>query len=296
MITRFRFAVAPLFIALLAVALAACQSDPTPAPTQAPTATSAPTATATPAPTVAATPEPTVTPVPPTAAPDPTPTAGPTAAPTATVAPTPVPTATPRPTATPTPAPTQTPQPTATPEPDLPIAFDPQVVRGTLSNDVRYYIRHNAEPRGRAQISLVVKAGSVHEKEHQRGLAHYVEHMAFNGTERFAKQEIIDYLESIGSDFGADVNASTGFDRTAYFLEIPTDDPEITETAFQILSDWAYAVTFDPEEVELERGVDSGGVAAEPGILLKAAGQPLAADLWLFDLRAASAHRPAGGH
>ena len=139
--------------------------------------------------------------------------------------------------------------------PEEPLAFDPLVVRGTLSNGIRYYIRHNEEPRDRAQISLVVKAGSVHEDEHQRGLAHYVEHMAFNGTERFAKQEIIDYLESIGSDFGADVNASVGFDRTAYFLEIPTDDPEITETAFQILSDWAYAVTFDPEEVELERGV-----------------------------------------
>ena len=139
--------------------------------------------------------------------------------------------------------------------PEEPLAFDPLVVRGTLTNGIRYYIRHNEEPRDRAQISLVVKAGSVHEEEHQRGLAHYVEHMAFNGTERFAKQEIIDYLESIGSDFGADVNASTGFDRTAYFLEVPTDDPEITETAFQILSDWAYAVTFDPEEVELERGV-----------------------------------------
>ncbi len=139
--------------------------------------------------------------------------------------------------------------------PEEPLAFDPLVVRGTLSNGIRYYIRHNEEPRDRAQISLVVKAGSIHEEEHQRGLAHYVEHMAFNGTERFAKQEIIEYLESIGSSLGHDVNASTGFERTSYFLEIPTDDPEITETAFQILSDWAYAVTFDPEEVELERGV-----------------------------------------
>ena len=95
----------------------------------------------------------------------------------------------------------------------------------------------------------------MHEEENQRGLAHFVEHMAFNGTERFAKQEIIEYLESIGSTFGADLNAYTSFDETLYFLEIPTDDPEITETAFQILSDWAYAVSFDPEEVELERGV-----------------------------------------
>ncbi|MDE2860466.1 MAG: insulinase family protein [Chloroflexota bacterium] len=247
MSTRFRYVVVTVVLALLAVALAACESEPTPAPTQAPTATPAPTATATLEPTAA--PEPTATSIPPTATSVPTPTAEPTVAPTAT--PTPPPTATLAPTPTPEPTATATP----TPEPDLPLAFDPLVVRGTLSNGIRYYIRHNEEPRDRAQISLVVKAGSVHEEEHQRGLAHYVEHMAFNGTERFAKQEIIDYLESIGSDFGADVNASTGFDRTAYFLEIPTDDPEITETAFEILSDWAYAVTFDPEEVELERGV-----------------------------------------
>ena len=129
------------------------------------------------------------------------------------------------------------------------------MVRGTLSNGLSYYIRHNEEPRDRAQIALVVKAGSVHEEEDQRGLAHFVEHMAFNGTERFAKQEIVEYLESIGSTFGADLNARTGFDDTVYWLEIPTDDPEITETAFQILSDWAYAVTFEPVEVELERDV-----------------------------------------
>ena len=101
----------------------------------------------------------------------------------------------------------------------------------------------------------MVKAGSILEEEDQRGLAHFVEHMAFNGTARFAKQEIIDYLESIGSSLGADLNARTGFDDTMYWLEIPTDDPEVTETAFQILSDWAYAVTFEPAEVELERDV-----------------------------------------
>ena len=118
-----------------------------------------------------------------------------------------------------------------------------------------YYVRHNEEPRDRAYLSLVVKAGSVLEEEAQRGLAHFVEHMAFNGTERFAKQEIVEYLESIGSTFGADLNAQTGQDSTIYWLEIPTDDPEIVETAFQILSDWAYAITLAPDEVELERGV-----------------------------------------
>ena len=163
-------------------------------------------------------------------------------------------------TVTPTPTPTPTPVPTATatpePEVDAPLVFDPSVVHGTLSNGLTYYIRRNEEPRDRAQIALVVRAGSVHEEgEDQRGLAHFVEHMAFNGTERFAKQEIVDYLESIGSGFGADLNARTGFDDTLYFLEIPTDDPEITETAFQILSDWAYAISFDPDEVGLERDV-----------------------------------------
>lgn len=118
-----------------------------------------------------------------------------------------------------------------------------------------YYIRQNSEPLDRVHLSLVVKAGSVLEEENERGLAHFVEHMAFNGTERFEKHEIVDYLESIGSNFGSHLNAYTSFDETVYFLEIPSDDPEILETSFQILSDWAYAVAFDPEEVDLERGV-----------------------------------------
>ncbi|MYA59758.1 MAG: insulinase family protein, partial [Chloroflexi bacterium] len=120
---------------------------------------------------------------------------------------------------------------------------------------MEYYIRGNQEPLNRTHLSLVVKAGSVLEEEDERGLAHFVEHMAFNGTERFEKQQIVDYLESIGSTFGSHLNAYTSFDETVYFLEIPADDPEILETSFQILSDWAYAVTFDSEEVELERDV-----------------------------------------
>ena len=243
---------------LMTAALVACDPGPAPTPTPDPTVTAVPAATATPEPTVTPvistpipTSEPTATPVIST----PTPTSEPTATP---VVSTPTPTL--EPTATPvvsTPTPTPAPTATATPEPedDNPLAFDPLVVRGDLSNGLSYYIRHNEEPRDRAQIALVVKAGSIHEEEDQRGLAHFVEHMAFNGTERFAKQEIIDYLESIGSGFGADLNARTGFDDTMYWLEIPTDDPEITETAFQILSDWAYAISFGPDEVELERDV-----------------------------------------
>ena len=165
----------------------------------------------------------------------------------------PTPAPVPEPTITATPS--TEPSATATPELTEALAFDPSVSRGTLSNGLSYYIKHNEEPRNRAQIALVVKAGSILEEEDQLGLAHLAEHMAFNGTERFAKQEIVEYLESIGSTFGADLNAQTGFDYTLYWLEIPTDDPEITETAFQILSDWAYAVSFDPVEVDLERAV-----------------------------------------
>ena len=231
----------------MVAALSACGREPAPAPTPEPTTGATPTATGTPEPTPV--PEPTVA-----AAPTATLTPEPAATATSTPTPTPEPTATPVP-ATPTPEPkpsaTATPQSTA----DATLAFDPLVVRGTLSNGLSYYIRHNEEPQGRAQISLAVKAGSVLETDDQRGLAHFVEHMAFNGTERFAKQEIVEYLESIGSTFGPDLNARTGFDDTLYFFEIPTDDPEITERAFQILSDWAFSIAFDPEEVELERGV-----------------------------------------
>ncbi len=211
--------------AVASVALVACGSDD-----PEPTATPSPTATTTPATTPAATP---VATAPATA----------TATP---VAETPTPAPTPSPTPTPVSVPT---------EPDALLPFDEAVVRGTLSNGLTYYIKHNQEPLDRAYLSLVVAAGSILEEEQQRGLAHFVEHMAFNGTERFEKQQIVDYLESIGSTFGADLNAFTGFDTTQYFLEIPTDDPEILETAFQILSDWAFAVTLSPEEVELERDV-----------------------------------------
>ena len=145
-------------------------------------------------------------------------------------------------------APAQTEDPAALP-------FDPAVRRGTLSNGLAYYVRRNVEPLNRAQLRLAVRVGSVLEQEAERGYAHFVEHMAFNGTARFAKQEIIDYLESLGSGFGPDLNAYTSFDETVYQLEIPTEDEQVLETALQILSDWAYAVAFDPDEVVQERDV-----------------------------------------
>ena len=139
-------------------------------------------------------------------------------------------------------------------DPQDEIAFDPEVRRGTLGNGMTYYIKVNPEPPDRIQLRLGVKAGSVLEEESERGLAHYLEHMAFNGTASFEGNEIIDYLESIGSAFGPDLNAYTSFDETVYLLEVPTD-PAVVATAFDIFSEWAYAMTLDPEEVEKERGV-----------------------------------------
>jgi len=139
------------------------------------------------------------------------------------------------------------------PEAELPI--DPQVRLGRLENGLTYYVRPNAEPENRAELRLVVNAGSVLEDEDQLGLAHFLEHMAFNGTERFEKQEIVDYLESIGMTFGPDVNAYTTYDETVYKLQIPTEDPQIMETAVKILEDWAHRITLDPEEVEKERPI-----------------------------------------
>jgi len=138
---------------------------------------------------------------------------------------------------------------------DKQIPTDPKVIIGELDNGIRYYIRKNTEPANRAQLRLVVNAGSVLEDEKQRGLAHFLEHMAFNGTENFEKQEIVSYMESIGMPAGAGINAGTSFDETTYMLQLPTDDSDHMVTAFQILKDWATGLTLDPEEIESERKV-----------------------------------------
>ena len=135
------------------------------------------------------------------------------------------------------------------------LPFDPAVTIGTLPNGLRYYIRENRKPEQRAELRLVVNAGSVLEDEDQRGLAHMVEHMAFRGTLRFARNEISSYLESIGMRFGPDINAFTSFDETVYMLTIPTDTSTIVDKGFQILSEWANNVTFDSAAVEKERPV-----------------------------------------
>jgi zinc protease len=136
-----------------------------------------------------------------------------------------------------------------------PLPVDPKITIGKLKNELKYYIRENRKPENRAELRLVINAGSVLENDDQQGLAHFVEHMAFNGTKNFAKQEIVDYLESIGMRFGPDINAYTSFDETVYMLQVPTDSAAILEKAFQILEEWAHNVTFDPAEIDKERGV-----------------------------------------
>ncbi len=132
---------------------------------------------------------------------------------------------------------------------------DPTVRVGKLDNGLTYYIRKHEAPQNRAALWLAVDAGSVLEDDDQQGLAHFVEHMAFNGTKRFEKNTLIDYIEKSGMDFGADLNAFTSFDETVYQLTVPTDDPEIVTRGFDILEDWASAISFDPAEVDKERGV-----------------------------------------
>src|SRR5688572_18578720 len=136
-----------------------------------------------------------------------------------------------------------------------PLALDPAVRTGTLPNGLTFFIRRNGEPRGRAVLMLAVKAGSVDEAEDQRGLAHLLEHMAFNGSTQFKSGELVAYLESIGARFGPDVNAYTSFDETVYTLEVPTDREGIVARGLDALSDFAGGIALETEEIDRERGV-----------------------------------------
>lgn len=135
------------------------------------------------------------------------------------------------------------------------IPIDPTIRTGSLENGLTYYARANREPANRAELWLALNAGSLQEDDDQQGLAHFLEHMLFNGTRRFPEQALIDFFERVGMTFGPDINAYTSFDETVYMLRFPMDDPQIVETAFAVLEDWAGYATIDPAEVELERGV-----------------------------------------
>jgi zinc protease len=132
---------------------------------------------------------------------------------------------------------------------------DPSLIEGQLDNGLRYFIKKNGKPENRAELRLVINAGSIMEDEDQLGLAHLLEHLAFNGTEDFPKLDLVNYLEGIGMRFGPDLNAYTSFDETVYMLQVPTDSLNQMAMGFKILENWAHKVSLEGEEIDKERGV-----------------------------------------
>lgn len=135
------------------------------------------------------------------------------------------------------------------------LPFDNEVLTGTLENGFRYFIRKNKEPENRVTMYLAVKVGSVLETEEELGLAHFLEHMNFNGLKHFPKNELVDYLQKAGVRFGSDLNAYTGFEQTVYQLPIPSDDPELIANGLQVMRDWAQDALLETDEIDKERGV-----------------------------------------
>lgn len=138
---------------------------------------------------------------------------------------------------------------------DEPIPVDPNVRIGKLDNGLTYYVRENNKPEEKIELRLVVKAGSILEDEDQLGLAHFMEHMGFNGSTNFSENELVSFLQSIGVEFGADLNAYTSFDETVYILPIPLNKPENLETGMQVLADWAFGALLQEKAIDDERGV-----------------------------------------
>jgi len=135
------------------------------------------------------------------------------------------------------------------------LPVDPNVRIGKLSNGLTYYIRKNVKPENKVELRLAVNAGSILEDNDQQGLAHFTEHMAFNGSKHFQKNELVSFLQSVGVKFGADLNAYTGFDETVYILPIPLTDTGNLRKGLLVLQDWASGLTFDKTEIDAERGV-----------------------------------------
>jgi len=136
-----------------------------------------------------------------------------------------------------------------------PIPADPAIKIGKLENGITYYIKVNKKPEQRVELRLAVNAGSVCETPGQQGLAHFVEHMCFNGTKNFPSNKMINMLEEMGVKFGAELNAGTSFDQTVYMLKVPTDKTEWINRGFQVLEDWAHQVSMEDAEIDKERGV-----------------------------------------
>jgi zinc protease len=140
-------------------------------------------------------------------------------------------------------------------DPNAKLPFDPKVRTGKLPNGLTYYIRKNGKPEHRAELRLAVRTGSVMEDDDQQGLAHFIEHMAFNGTKRYPHNTLESFLEGHGARFGADLNAYTSFDETVYKQSLPTDQGTVLDSGLDILAEWAHNLSFDSSEIEKERGV-----------------------------------------
>lgn len=136
-----------------------------------------------------------------------------------------------------------------------PLPFDNEVKVGQLKNGFKYYIRKNVEPEKRVTMYLGMKVGSILETEEERGLAHFLEHMNFNGLKHFPKNDLVNYLQKAGVRFGSDLNAYTGFEQTVYQLPIPSDDPELLKNGLQVMRDWAQDALLTTEEIDKERGI-----------------------------------------
>ena len=137
-----------------------------------------------------------------------------------------------------------------------PIPVDPNVRIGTLPNGLTYYIRYNAKPEKRAEFHIAQKVGSILEEDNQRGLAHFLEHMAFNGTKNLPDKGILDYLEKNGVKFGQNINAYTAIEKTVYNLsDVPTTNPGLVDSCLLVLHDWSGFITLAGEEIDNERGV-----------------------------------------
>src|SRR5436190_4429507 len=135
------------------------------------------------------------------------------------------------------------------------IPYDPAVRTGTLANGLKYYVRKNTRPANRVLLRLAVKTGSLDEADDQQGLAHMLEHMAFNGSTHFKPGELVSYFESIGARLGPHVNAYTSFEETVYMLDLPSDKPEVVDKGLIAMADFAGGLTLDPAEIDKERGV-----------------------------------------
>ena len=141
-------------------------------------------------------------------------------------------------------------------DPMQPIPADKEVRTGRLDNGLTYYIRHNEKPKGQADFYILHNVGAIQEEDDQQGLAHFLEHMAFNGTKNLPGKQLIEYLETVGVKFGYNLNAGTSWDQTVYNIsDVPTSRQGIIDSAMLILHDWSHFIALRPEEIDSERGV-----------------------------------------